>query len=104
MSIMATYAFDLFTQLMDRLDDEELAEFVFIARRIWLSRNSFIFGGVISSPWQIVKLSLTSLQNFRDAELESGSMVTELPQPVKTSWTKPIAGMLKANWDAALDF
>jgi hypothetical protein len=68
LSIEAHDGFSLFSQLLDLLDDNELAEVIFIARRIWLRRNSILFGGVLSSPAQLVQQSIASLQEFRTAE------------------------------------
>lgn len=48
--VMKDDFFSIFCYLCDRLDTEELEPFAIIAHRIWLRRNSIVFGGPIPSP------------------------------------------------------
>ena len=54
----------LFEKLSAVLDDEALELAVVIARRLWLRRNSFVFGGTLSSPQQVVKGATELLSDF----------------------------------------
>ncbi|GLT54267.1 hypothetical protein SLA2020_274790 [Shorea laevis] len=102
LSIEAHDGFSLFSQLLDLLDDNELAEVIFIARRIWLRHNFVLFGGVLSSPAQLVQQSQASLQEFRTVEPRPEPRVLAPPRE-KELWKPPSVGVLKANWDASLD-
>jgi hypothetical protein len=47
--------FSIFCYLCDRLDTEELELFAIIANKIWLRRNTVVFGGPVPSPTCLLK-------------------------------------------------
>jgi ribonuclease HI len=103
LSIQVNDGFNFFEQLMDILDDSDLALVSTIARRIWLRRNSFLFEGVFLPPGQLFLQSIVAMEDFNSASVSVASArerTLTLPMP---RWKKPDEGMIKANWDAALD-
>lgn len=57
----------LFEKLMEKLDDDDLILVSCLARRIWLWRNSVVFGGQPSSPVHLVQSTIDSLADFHQA-------------------------------------
>lgn len=55
----------LFAKLMDKLEEGELLLVSCLARRIWLQRNSVVFGGPSSPPDLLVKSTTDSLEAFQ---------------------------------------
>jgi hypothetical protein len=92
----------IFEILHDRLDVDELQLMVVVARQIWLRRNSVVFGGVFSTPAEIVRTGQAQIDAFWEAES------TKLHRPVSGEiqavqrWTKPAQGVIKINWDASV--
>lgn len=101
LSIIAEDGLVWFAMLMDKLDEEELCLVSVLARRIWLHRNSVVFGGQLSSPTFLVHSAETSLAEFNQAQIDR--RVTLPSQPLRIRWKKPPTGVIKVNWDAALD-
>jgi hypothetical protein len=87
--------------LWDKLDTDDLLLAFIVARRIWLRRNSFIFEGVFIPPQQLESTASDSLEFFLLAQRAATSGG---PQPqLDAVWIKPLPGILKLNWDAAVD-
>ena len=89
--------------LLLRLEDEDIQLFAVVARQIWLRRNSFIFGGDLIPPSQVVILAKDQLQAFLAAEQTRIGGSIRPPQPNSCiSWTPPSLDVIKFNWDAAI--
>jgi hypothetical protein len=91
----------LFESWMGKLEQEELNFVSCMARRIWLRRNSVVFGGLISPPGLLVQSTKESLEAYHHVRKLPGLGTTT--RPARSRWKKPPAGVLKVNWDAALD-
>ncbi|GLT72323.1 hypothetical protein SLA2020_442690 [Shorea laevis] len=85
------------------LEDEDLEFVAFISRRLWLRRNTLVFGGALSHPLQVLQQGCDSLDGFRTSNLYT--KVSDLPGVLQTAtpWKKPVVGVVKTNWDAAID-
>lgn len=94
---MASDGYSLFTKLMEVLDDDELATVTFLARRIWLQRNSVIFEGVFISPASLVQTGLSSMDELCSTHTEIAPTGVGCPQSEKTLWRKPSVSVFKAN-------
>lgn len=91
-----------FEALLEKLEEEDLLFVLSLARQIWFRRNALVFGGKLSSPAQVVQCTKDSLMEFQLAQLESPGNGSSRKQP-NQKWRKPQAGVLKFNWDAALN-
>jgi len=100
--VMEDNFFGIFCYLCDRLDSEEMELAVIVAHKIWLRRNLMVFGGSIPSPSILVKGAKDLLGDFRKSFEEVPNQDNEGPRAI-SRWSKPDAGFIKLNWDAALD-
>jgi ribonuclease HI len=94
--------FSIFCYLCDRLDTDELELFAIIAHKIWLRRNSMVFGGPISSPSCLMKGAKELLGDYRKSSVDAANRENGSPGAL-SRWSKPAAESIKINWDAALD-
>jgi hypothetical protein len=94
---------NLFTELADRLDADEMQKVAVVARLIWLRRNSVMFGGDFMSPNHILETASSQLDNFSKAEAGRRMSNTVCSTPEVVKWSKPSPGWIKLNWDAAID-
>jgi ribonuclease HI len=93
---------NLVEELMDRCDSEEIELGAVLTRKIWLLRNSIVYGGIFPHPAQLFKEAKVSVEEFhRFNDKEHGGIVLQenLLIPI---WKPPPSGILKANWDAAV--
>jgi hypothetical protein len=87
---------------MDRCDSEEIELGAVLNRKIWLRRNSIVYGCFFAHPVQLFKEAKVSVEEFhRFNDKENGGIVLQenLSLPI---WKPPPSGFLKANWDAAV--
>jgi hypothetical protein len=54
LALSASDGFGLFSQLRDRLNEEDLLLRLMVARNIWLRHNSFVFVSVFNPPQQVM--------------------------------------------------
>jgi ribonuclease HI len=97
---------NLLEMLQRRLDAEGMQLVAVVARLLWLRRNKLIFEGLFQSPADLIRLAQEQLQSFRIAELggcAQGFQLSPLSNSVPQKWKKPPHGVIKLNWDAAID-
>jgi hypothetical protein len=99
-----------FVELLDfmfaRFDPEEVELFVEIARRLWFRRNDVVHGGYFSHPNEVIGTATALMTEYRSApipvhverEALNGSV-----EPLMVKWSPPPVGVVKANWDVAVD-
>lgn len=80
----------------------ELELFVIVSHKIWLRRNKVVFGGPVPSPSRLLKGARELLGDYRRSLIEAAVPVVQ-SSFVSSRWSKPAAGTIKLNWDAALD-
>jgi hypothetical protein len=75
-----------------------------LARKLWLRRNSVVFGGVFISPNQLMREAVISIEDFKRANVptEKENDFQAIPVP-PVQWKAPSLGLYKINWDAAID-
>jgi hypothetical protein len=96
----------IFTRLVERLTEDELKLVVIVARQIWFQRNNVVFKGEFKSPGDLIKAARTQMEQYDQAvEKRNKTGPIEVQASTKTveRWKKPPIGVLKINWDAALD-
>ncbi|XP_040988954.1 uncharacterized protein LOC121236572 [Juglans microcarpa x Juglans regia] len=75
-----------------------------VMRRIWLRRNRFIFEDKFYSPKQVISMG-EGLEDYKTAQMSIiGCRGGGGSHGVQKKWKKPGTNMVKANWDAAMDF
>jgi ribonuclease HI len=101
--VVADGAFlSIFEHLNFRLNVADLGLVSVIAQKIWLRRNKMIFGGPVMPPTCLIKYAEDVLKDFNLAK-GTGRDNLQVSCPKQSKWQKPPQGMLKLNWDAAVD-
>jgi hypothetical protein len=89
-----------------RFDPEEVELFAEIARRLWFRRNDVVHGGNFSHPNEVIGTATALMTEYRsdlipvhvEREPLNGSV-----EPLMVKWSSPPVGVVKANWDVAVD-
>jgi hypothetical protein len=89
--------------LHDRLEEDQMQLFAVTARLLWLRRNRWVFNGEFQAPAVLMMHAQEQLRAYTSAEL-----CRQVHSPLKAPpgvqcWTKPAHGVIKLNWDAAIN-
>jgi ribonuclease HI len=97
---------NIFMRLVERLTDEELRLVVTVARQIWFLRNNVIFKREFKAPGELFQAAHTQMEQH-DRAMEKRNKAEPIEGQTSTRtvvrWKSPPIGVLKINWDAALD-
>jgi ribonuclease HI len=98
----------LFAYCVERGTKEELELMAVIARRIWLRRNAWLFERRFDHPNTVYDEASRSFLDFKRCNIkEQESSVSEGRKEAQsgkqTCWIPPPDGVIKVNWDAALN-
>jgi hypothetical protein len=93
----------LFGQLIGRLDRAEVELFVMVAQRVWFRRNSYVFEGMLPPPIGSMKDAVETLEDYRKAHENAIASIPRQRNPMPVRWSKPSVGVIKMNWDAAMN-
>jgi hypothetical protein len=89
--------------LMARLDADHMQLVATVARQIWLRRNVVIFCGGILDPTSLIRRATEQVDPCNKVGQRSAvSDMIPRSSPI-TVWEKPCQGLVKINWDTALD-
>jgi len=96
---------EIFMECCSRFEVEQMAIFTVLARRIWFRRNAMLFEGKSEHPKQIYREVVTAAADFIDNNSGEESAVEPVRHEVSIvgSWTHPPSGIVKINFDAAVD-
>jgi ribonuclease HI len=98
----------LLAYCMERGTKEDLELMAVIARRIWLRRNAWLFERRFEHPntvyYEASKVLLEFKRcNIKEKELSLSEGGEEAQSRRQTHWIPPPDGVIKVNWDAALN-
>jgi hypothetical protein len=93
---------DLLKLLSLKLEIEEFIEVLTIARLIWLRRNEVVFHDGFFAPISLVVKAVQIVEEFNKANSYPPSRPI-LKENTDMSWQRPPLGMIKVNWDIAID-
>jgi hypothetical protein len=103
LSFVVTDGFGLVDSLFSLLESDELEQVLCLSRCLWLRRNSVVFGGNLLPPSQVFRQGREALEVFRNSVQGPDPPQTAPPRLDRNLWQKPEAGVVKTNWDAAID-
>jgi hypothetical protein len=89
-----------------RFELEEVELFAEIARRLLFRRNDVVHGGNFSHPNEVIGTATTLMTQYRTAQnlvLVGREPLNGLLEPLMVKWSPPPVGVVKANWDVAVD-
>ncbi|XP_062158594.1 uncharacterized protein LOC133866044 [Alnus glutinosa] len=96
----------LFEYCSHRFNRDVLELMAVIAMKIWLRRNSLIFEGFFANPNSVYKEGVKALEEFKQYnKKEEPPIQAEVLAPAieAQKWQPPPPGVIKVNWDAALN-
>jgi hypothetical protein len=84
--------------LMRRCSSVNIELWAVLARKLWLRRNSIVFGGVFISPNQLIREVVISIEDFKraNAPTEKENDFHAIPVP-PVQWKAPSLGLYKIN-------
>jgi ribonuclease HI len=94
---------ELLESLRQCLNEEEMHLMVTVARQIWLRRNKMVFEGEFQSPSALVRLARDQVEAFDNATRRLSDPQERDSATVENAWEKPPNGVVKINWDGAVD-
>jgi hypothetical protein len=96
----------IFERLMERLSAEELRMMIFVARQIWFRRNDVVFNEEFRPPEKLIQAARTQMEQhdqataqWKEVDLPLGKICNR----THVRWKKPQVGVIKINWDAAIE-
>jgi ribonuclease HI len=98
---------DTFANILEmmrcRLEDNQMQHWTVIARLLWLRRNKFIFENGFQTPMELSRIAQVQVESFNEAEKgRRGHRSCPISVGVQI-WNKPPLGVVKLNWDAAVN-
>lgn len=93
----------IFEELQDRCNDEELAIVVAVAHNIWFRQNSVVHGGSLKHPTEVFRDTKVSMEDYKRATTPVVEDHVSFLSPQAGRWQAPPLGIVKVNWDAAID-
>jgi hypothetical protein len=94
---------DLVEILFHRLEKEQLQLFAVTTLLLWMRQNKWVFDNEFQPPAVITKLAHKQHRAYEDAELSRAIHLPAMNISEIQQWTKPPVGVVKLNWDAALN-
>lgn len=80
-----------------RCDQEEMAMFAGLARRVWMRRNEVLHGGKFSLPQLLIRLAARAREEYKDAQATREEDTQGQATDGLTKWVAPDTGWVKAS-------
>jgi hypothetical protein len=93
----------LIESFLCRFTKDEMALMAVLARRIRLRRNTLVFEGIFIPPLTVFSLAAENLRDFQLTHQTNQHSVAEAVPPITMKWQHPPSGVIKVNWDAAVN-
>jgi ribonuclease HI len=94
---------NILQKLFDRLEVEDCGKVACIARQVWLRRNKMIFEGVFTYLRKVFQTATDQLEFYLQVSQDVNCKGREKHPPANERWKTPPKGIMKLNWDAAID-
>jgi hypothetical protein len=101
LSLTESGGLGLLQQLLDKLEEEDFLEAVTVLRLIWLRRNTLVFEGSFTPP--AILLGQAKIKHSEFVQAISPEIDQTEAVQTSSSWKSPPFGVLKANWDVAVN-
>ena len=85
---------------------DELRLLVFVVRQIWFRQNDFVFNGEFRPLEKLVQVDRLQMEQYDQATASWDKEVLNMGNTctrIYVRWMKPPVGVVKINWDAAVD-
>jgi hypothetical protein len=102
MAIEITDGWGLVQSWMARLEGDELILVLTVARQIWNRRNTFVFENLFLSPLLVLNEAKSMIVAFESA-ITPLAVEQSPPGHPQIRWQMPPLGVLKLNWDTAVN-
>lgn len=89
--------------MIDRCTIKELEIYAIIARKIWLKRNTVVYGWDFSHPNVLIQECASSLNKYRDANDKDNVFMQRKAPVAPEKWNAPPPSIYKLNWNEAID-
>jgi hypothetical protein len=89
--------------VLNRLDGPDFDRVMCIARQIWIRRNKLVFKGEFIHSKTVTQIAVEQLDFHLKVSHQSDGGRRSQSSQVLDKWTVPHWGVVKINWDAALD-
>jgi hypothetical protein len=90
-------------ELLEKLENEKFELMATVARKIWPCRNTFVFGGDLTHPAQLVRSVKEALMKFYEVEQKVKNNVERTPATFVQKWMFVPYNVIKINWGAVID-
>jgi hypothetical protein len=71
--------------------------------KIWLRRNTIVFGGDLTHSVQLVRSAKEAVMKFYEAEQKTKNNVEHTPATFIPKWMFVLYNVIKTNWDVVID-
>ena len=91
---------EIFEDMINRCNKEELDLFGIIVRKIWLRRNTWLHEGSFEHPTTLLRNTKKELEEFQEANSRALGGNREDSTRQAALWKPPPSNFIKINWDA----
>ncbi|XP_042980091.1 uncharacterized protein LOC122310272 [Carya illinoinensis] len=94
---------EVWKQMIEILNKEELAEAALIVRLIWFRRNNLLHENSYSPPGLIIQAAKKEMKDFKEATGKPQINLVHNSDQTLSLWKKPPENFYKLNWGTATD-
>ncbi|KAG6628833.1 hypothetical protein CIPAW_14G039600 [Carya illinoinensis] len=95
---------ELWASMFQKLRIEDVELMAYTMMRLWLRRNLLVFENKFDAPENVFKAAKLAMSEFKEANLiKQRCLGARAVRREAVKWEKPEVGMVKVNWDTAVD-